>query len=122
MAIPKPDMDEMTGIITLIGRMGAKSCQIGYFVEDPPPGAFNWYAEAEFRKGTLVTEPQAGPVEALRALAKTLRNGAKCAWCTKVISWGERRRGSCFWQKSAKGDWQRGCISTHAARLITEMP
>lgn len=97
--------------IELIGRCGASEFEVGYLVDDPPPGTANWYASAKFRKGTLVTEPRMTPGDAAETLASILRKDAKCAWCGRPISWGDRpARGAkvCWWRKIG-GRWERGC-------------
>lgn len=106
----------ITDAVEMVGRTGARSFQLGYLVDDPPPGVANWYAEAEYRTGTLVTDSCMTPWEAAEALADATRAGARCRWCGRPISWGDRpsgkrRRKLCWWRKVA-GRWERGCPRT----------
>lgn len=110
-----PNMHRITDAIDMVGRMGAQSFQLGYLVDDPPPDAANWYAEAEFRSGTLVTMPCMTPWEAAEELASTLQRNATCRWCARTIAWGNRppakkRLRFCWWRQVA-GRWERGCPS-----------
>lgn len=105
--------EEVARCVGMVGRMGAKSFSLGYLVDDPPPGAANWYASAEFRKGELSTLPMMTPVEAAEALVAMLQRDARCAWCGRAISWGERparseNRKRCWWRKIG-GRWEKGC-------------
>lgn len=104
-------MAELVDDIEMIGRMGAKSLELGWLVDDPGPGIANWYASAEFRSGTLTTTPQMAPHEATRALLDMLRRDARCAWCGRKVGWAERGKGRCFWRR-IDGRWERGCTNT----------
>ena len=98
-------------LVEMVGRMGAQSFTLGYLVDDPPPGAANWYAEAEFRSGTLITDPQLTPADAADALVAMLQRDARCAWCGRPVSWGDRPAqgsGKCWWRRIG-GRWERGC-------------
>lgn len=121
------DWDEddhaLADAVEMVGRTGAKSITIGWLVDDPPPDVANWYASAEFRAGTMVTDPQMTPRLAAEALADILRSGARCRFCGKRIAWGARRKSErqrwCLWTK-AGGGWVRGCPAT--TPKFTERP
>lgn len=100
--------------VEMVGRTGAKSFELGYLVDDPPPGVANWYASAEYRAGTMTTDLHVSPIDAARQLAELLQDGARCRYCGRRISWGDRpannarRRRWCWWRRVG-GKWKRGC-------------
>lgn len=107
------DDDAIRAAAGLVGRSGAKEFQVGYtggdeddspcadcaIVKDahgyglpewvPPhefrPEPIRWFAHAQYRGSRITVEDQAGPVEAVEALARRILDGAECR-CGRLVA------------------------------------
>lgn len=78
--------DVVIAAIELIGRTGAKDMTFGYLHDDVPIADAGWWAHAQFRGARIMVENQAGPDQAIEALAKKLLTGGKCTHCGGLIA------------------------------------
>jgi hypothetical protein len=124
------DQDALIASVDLVGRTGARDCQIGYIHDNVPAEQAGWYAHAQFTGTRIMVENHPGPLEAVQALALRLLTGAKCHHCGGLIAlsdrgavaypgatmadgtlWTEaqiRKAGQCRWTRMGRR-WVRGC-------------
>lgn len=100
--------------IDLIGRMGAKSLEVGY----AETGDGDWWAGALWNGRKVHVDGKYVPDAALDALARRLLVGGTCAHCGKTVTIvGTRGRKHCLWKRSGKR-WERGCTGPDDRRVI----
>lgn len=135
--------DRFDAAVMLVGNSGARSLEIGYLYDDVPSEQAAWWATATYRGAKLNVENEAGPAEAVEALAKRLLTGARCQWCQglvalstdgavaypgSVMADGSRMPdrptdlaalGQCLWRRNS-ARWEPGCL--HGASTAPGAP
>lgn len=120
--------DAIVACTDLVGRTGATNLQVGYLHDNVPVHLAGWYAHAQYRGARITVEDQAGPADALEALARRLLTGAQCR-CGKLVALSDHgavafdghlvdgspwpiedavRAGQCRWRRDGRR-WFRGC-------------
>lgn len=80
------DDEAVRAAADLVGRTGARELDYGFLHENVPVHLADWWAKATFQDGAITVEHQAGPVEAMEALATRLLTGAQCQNCGGLIA------------------------------------
>jgi hypothetical protein len=79
------DEDAVVAAVDLVGRSGARSCEVGWDCPHTPDEEdghtcpdITWQAHAQYRGARITEQGHRGPVEAAEALARRLLTGATC--------------------------------------------
>jgi hypothetical protein len=86
MELPDFDEEAFAAATNLVGRTGARQLSFGYLREGVPVHLARWWANAHYKGARITVEDEAGPVEAVEALARRLLTGAQCAHCKRLVA------------------------------------
>lgn len=103
--------------LELVGRAAARSLELGW-TDDEGPRPGEWYASAFYRGARVTVEQQAGPAEAVEALAFKLMEGGTCVHCGRAttvpgFTYADGRA-ACEFRRDGE-HWVRGCDGSHGA-------
>lgn len=110
------DQDAFDASLDIVGRTGAKQLEFGYLNDDVPIEKGDWWASVLYHGAKIAVEHQAGPVEAVEALARRLLDGGLCTYCGQRIALADYPGKRCRWTRHGK-EWIRGCTDTHHDRI-----